>query len=434
MVHGGFVSGRGSLALPSVAPGSTDFVWSTGIEDTFIGQPDQKTARILDEYALTGHYERWEEDLSLIASLGVRTARYGIPWYRVEAEPGVFDWSWTDQVLETLVLRHGVEPIVDLVHYGTPAWLEGSFLNPSYADHVAAYARAFARRYRGLCSWYTPLNEPRVNAWFAARLGWWPPYGRSWRAYAQVLVALARGIVKTQKVISDEEPNAKFVHVDATDLYRTADPSLDVETALRQELVFLALDLVQGKVDEEHTLREWLRRQKIAAEDVEWFQRNTVTPDIIGYNLYPMFSRKEVLRNSRGTIAVRNRPCGPEVFEALTLKYAQRYNLPVMCTETASTGSSARRSQWIQDTTNVVHRLRAAGVAVVGYTYWPLFSLISWPYRRGTLSLDRYLVHMGLWDLTGGEGVDALQRVETSAASFYRSTVASPVTPMGPRR
>src|SRR5579862_6612659 len=117
------------LRLPSIAPGATDFIWATGIEDTFICQPDRRTGRILDEYALTQHYERWEEDLSLIASLGVRAARYGVPWYRVEPEPGIFDLAWLDSVLETLVNRHGVEPIIDLMHYGTPVWLEGSFLS-----------------------------------------------------------------------------------------------------------------------------------------------------------------------------------------------------------------------------------------------------------------------------------------------------------------
>jgi beta-glucosidase len=71
------------------APGT--FVWATGIEDTFITAPWPATGRALDEYELTGHYERWQDDLALLASLGIRTARYGIPWHRVNPSPTAWD-------------------------------------------------------------------------------------------------------------------------------------------------------------------------------------------------------------------------------------------------------------------------------------------------------------------------------------------------------
>src|SRR5687767_1567334 len=208
---------------PLLKPTPADFYWATGIEDTFIAAPHSKTGRILDEYALTEHYDRWEDDLRLIADLGVSAARYGIPWHRVCPKPGVYDWSWTDKVLNRLVNTHGIEPIIDLVHYGAPLWMEQSFYDPAYPDHVADYARAVAEQYRGLCYWYTPLNEPRVHAWYGGRIGWWPPFGRGWQAFSRLLVQLCRGICNTQKAIQEVEPAAVFVHVDASDLYIPAD-------------------------------------------------------------------------------------------------------------------------------------------------------------------------------------------------------------------
>jgi beta-glucosidase len=419
-----------ALQRPSAAPGAADFLWATGIEDTFIGQPEAKTGRILDEYALTQHYERWQEDLGLIASLGVPAARYGIPWYRVEPAPGQFDWSWTDRVLDALVNVHHIEPIIDLMHYGAPAWLAGSFLDPDYPARVAEYARAFAERYKGLCYWYTPLNEPRVNAWFAGRLGWWPPHGRSWRSFAAILAALAKGIVATQRAVAAAEPDAVFVHVDATDLYRTEDASLVEETTLRQELVFCALDLVQGRVNASHALHGWLRRRGVEEEALDWLEANPVRPDIIGYNMYPMYSAKQVRRNARGGMEVKIRRCGVETFTELTRLYAHRYGLPVMCTETASDGSPARRSEWIHATFAAIQTLRAEGVPLVGYTYWPLFSLIAWPYRHGKLPLERYMIHMGLWELRDG-GNEGLLRMPTSAVDTYREIATRPVQPLG---
>ncbi|MER3406713.1 MAG: hypothetical protein C4289_17395, partial [Chloroflexota bacterium] len=46
-----------------------------------------------------------------------------------------------------------------------------------------------------------------------------------------------------------------------------------------------------------------------------------------------------------------------------------------------------------------VCHLRQSGFPVIGYTWWPLFSLVTWTYLRGRYPLERYLAHMGLWDL-----------------------------------
>lgn len=420
------------LPRPSAA-GMLPFIWAAGIEDTFIAAPHPATGRILDEYALTEHYDRWEADLQLLASLGLSAARYGVPWYRICPRPGVYDWSWTDTVLERMAITHRIEPIVDLVHYGAPLWLENAFLNPDYPDHVADFAHAFAERYKGLCYWYTPLNEPRVNAWYAGRLGWWPPHARGWRGFAHVLMQLCRGICRTQEAIADAEPQSVFVHVDATDLYIAADPAdtmLAAEAEFRQNLVFLALDLVQGRVGALHPLAAWLERHRIGSADLEWFLKHAVKPDVIGYNMYPMFSRKLVNRTPRGGARVRITPCWAETLGQLTRMYADRYApLPVMVTETASSGSIKRRVRWIEDSVAVLAKARAEGTPVAGYTFWPLFSLVAWAYQPGSRDVRDYLVHMGLWDLQHAS--TGLERVGTPAVDAYRHAISTPMPPVG---
>jgi len=402
------------------------FIWATGIEDTFISEPHPVTGRTLDEYDLTEHYKRWEEDLKLIAGLGVSAARYGIPWYRVCPQPGVYDWSWTDKVLDQMVNVHGVEPIIDLVHYGTPLWLEQSFFNPDYPQYVADYAGAFAERYKGLIYWYTPLNEPRVNAWYAGRLGWWPPYAKSWRGFVCMMLQLCRGICLTEQAVRNNEPDAVMVHVDATDLYIPADPLDTVlvsEAVKRQEMVFLALDLVMGRVNEVHSLHNWLEKQGMTDDDVSWFAKNAVQPDVIGYNMYPMFSQKIVSRTANGAIRVRIKPCWTETLAELTRMYAARYApIPIMVTETASSGSLKRRGAWIEDSVAVVKRAQSEGVDVVGYTLWPLFSLVTWAYRNGKADASVYLIDMGLWDLQPGPG--GLERLHTPLVETYKKLVA----------
>src|SRR5436190_20991115 len=96
-----------------------------------------------------GHYEHWREDLRLAERCGIGAMRWGVPWYRVEPLPGSFDWAWCDEVIDFLLAETSLTPIVDLVHFGCPFWLRREFASDEYPDAVAAYAAAFADRYRG---------------------------------------------------------------------------------------------------------------------------------------------------------------------------------------------------------------------------------------------------------------------------------------------
>ena len=248
-VEGG--GGSGSVPRPD------EFRWLAGIEDTFITAASPKTARTLDEYELTGHYQRWREDLDLFAELGVRHVRYGIPWHRINPSPGVWDFGSADAPLERL-LELGIEPIVDLVHYGLPSWIEGAFLHPDFDRFMSEYATRVADRFRGRIRMYTPLNEPRITAWYCGKLGWWPPFKRSWRGFASVMLGLCRGIVASAHALKSTDENIVLAHVDATDLYHAGDESLASEVERRQEMVFLALDLISGRVTHGHRLYDWL--------------------------------------------------------------------------------------------------------------------------------------------------------------------------------
>lgn len=101
------------------------------------------------------------------------------------------------------------------MHYGTPVWLDNSFINASYPERVAEYAYAVAERYKDLVQYYTPLNEPTVNAEFAGRRGCWPPYLEGDDGYTKVLMQIARGIVLTVQAVRQAHHNPVFVQVEA---------------------------------------------------------------------------------------------------------------------------------------------------------------------------------------------------------------------------
>ncbi|HEU4427252.1 MAG TPA: family 1 glycosylhydrolase [Myxococcota bacterium] len=403
------------------------FAWLAGIEDTFISAPSAKTGRTLDEYDLTEHSLRWRDDLALFAELGVRAVRYGIPWHRINPAPGVWDFAAADGPLERL-LALGIEPIVDLVHYGVPSWIDGAFLHPRYDAYVAEYAARVAERYQGRIHAYTPLNEPRVTAWYCGKLGWWPPQQRGWRGFTRVMLGVCRGIVATTRALRAVDPEIVAVHVEATDLYDAMQPEVEDEAALRQELVFCALDLVSGKLREGHPLFAWALAHGASAEEIEWFAAHALELDLVGINLYPLFSQKRVIRTKRG-LRIRMSYAMPEIVERLGEMYSERYARPLWISETASRGSVRRRRAWLEGSVAAVRKLRARGVPLVGYTWWPLFSLVGWAYREGKKPVHDYLHPMGLWDLVPGER--GLERVRTPLVDAYRELVSGGAAAVG---
>jgi beta-glucosidase len=407
--------------------GPEEFFWAAGIEDTFITAPWPKTGRTLDEYELTQHYDKWREDIDLMRELGISHARYGIPWHRINPARNAWDWSFADRALEYM-FKCGIDPIVDLVHYGLPGWIEEAYLNPAFPSQMAEYAGRAAERYKGQIHLWTPLNEPRVTAWYCGKLGWWPPHRRGWRGFLAVMIGVCKGIVNTGKVLRATDPENLLVHVDATDLYESEDPTLRAEVEQRQEIVFLALDLVSGRVVPGHSLYEWVTRNGVSEGDLDWFVDNALDLEIIGINLYPLFSQKILKRSPH--VRIRMPYASGEIAGKLARMYHERYDVPIFISETASLGSVKRRSAWLKDSIESVKSAREDGIPLVGYTWWPLFALVTWAYRQGVHPPEYYLKQMGLWDLASAADGD-LKRVRTSLVDEYKALVASGSAPVG---
>lgn len=412
----------------SLSAAPHDFIWASGIEDTFVPQT-RPGHRALDEYELMGHYEHWREDLALAREIGVQALRWGIPWYRVEPQPGEFDWRWTDEVLPYLVQDLGITPIVDLMHYGCPFWLSREFHNPDYPRRVADYAHAVAQRYHGLIRWYTPLNEPIVNAAMCGRRGLWPPYLRGDRGYLRIILQLVRGIQRTIEAIRAVDPQSMMVHVEATSIHVAGDETLIPLAEHDTHHRYLTFDLLTGRVTPSHPLFCDLLRQGATVRELADIARAPAPIDLMGLNFYPQWTTKEIYVKASGRFGYRIIDRQGQGFEAMLEAYYRRYGVPIMVTETSAVGPDVERRYWLDTSIAAVKRLRCRGVPVLGYTWFPLFTMLDWKYRFGRQSWETYRLELGLYRLGRTETDPRWQ--PTPLVDAWRAYVNDPQAAIG---
>ena len=403
------------------------FTWATGIEDTFI-QHARPRLRALDEYELTQHYKLWKSDIDLVAETGVQAVRWGIPWHIVQPAPDKWDWEWTDRALDYLVNIKGITPILDLMHYGTPLWLENSFVNAKYPERVAEYTHEVVARYKPLVRYYTPLNEPMVNADMCGNKAEWPPYLSGDDGYVKLTLALAKGIVLTTRAIKAEQPEAVTVQVEALWHTFTNDVSLQERVAQDNARQYLCFDLTSGRVTGDHALANFLCSHGMTGAEMEWFHRHAVTFDLFGANFYP-WSYGELRKGSKGSVQhVTGKTSGDKIAIVLREAY-ERYHMPVMVTETSAREDRRGRAEWMDETLATVRALRLDGIPVVGYTWFPMFTMVDWAYRTGRRPLKDYRMHLGLYD-SALDSKGVLRRHKTSLVKRYQSHIAQPMPPV----
>jgi beta-glucosidase len=113
------------------------------------------------------HYRRMEEDVRLMADLGLNAYRFSIGWGRVLPE-GVGrvnekGLGFYDRLVDAL-LAHGIAPMATLYHWDLPEALDnrGGWLNPDIAGWFADYALACIERLDDRVQYWVTINEPWV--------------------------------------------------------------------------------------------------------------------------------------------------------------------------------------------------------------------------------------------------------------------------------
>lgn len=367
------------------------FLFATGIENSYpvIHRPDGTAVRV-DEMEKTGHYKRWKEDLALVSDLGIDALRYGPPYYRVHVGSGRYDWEFTVQVFAEM-RRLGIEPIVDLCHFGVPDWI-GNFQNPEFPHFFAEYAQAFAQRFPWVAL-YTPVNEMYVTAKFSAQEGLWNERLCSDRGFVTAVKHLAKASILATEAILAVQPAARFIQSESSEYFHPSSPDAMKAAQHLNELRFLALDLNYG-VDVCGTMYEYLADNGMTREEYHFFLERGVKSHCVMGNDY--YATNEHIVYPDGKTYV----CEMFGYYVITKQYYDRYRIPVMHTETNNRdlGSDEKDARvWLEKQWANLIRLKSDGVPLVGFTWYSLTDQVDWD---SSLTKDAGKVnHYGLYDL-----------------------------------
>lgn len=147
-----------------------------------------------------GHLDRLEEDLDLIAGLGVDAYRFSTSWARVLPEgrgaPNMEGLDFYDRLVDGLLAR-GIKPAATLYHWELPSALAdlGGWRNRDIASWFGDFTDTIMDRIGDRVWSAAPINEPWCVGWLSHFQGHHAPGLRDIRATARAMhhILLAHG-------------------------------------------------------------------------------------------------------------------------------------------------------------------------------------------------------------------------------------------------
>lgn len=118
------------------------------------------------------HYNRYEEDIRLLAQAGLNAYRFSIEWARIQPKEDVFDEAEIEHYRSVIrcCRENGVEPIVTLHHFSSPRWLigKGGWEAETTPADFAKYTRFVMEKLGSEISYVCTINEANMGIQVAA--------------------------------------------------------------------------------------------------------------------------------------------------------------------------------------------------------------------------------------------------------------------------
>ena len=314
-------------------------------------------------------WNRFEEDLDLIAELGLNSYRFSVEWARIEPEQGVFSDDALHHYRRVLEGCHerSILPVVTLHHFTLPLWVAdaGGFENPAIASWMGAYARVVAHALGDLIGVACTINEPNIVALMGYAMGEFPPQVTDLARFANVNEAL------------------RSCHVTIRDELRAGPGDFPIGLCLSMQ----EYEAVEGG--------EELRAMFLDEMEHKYFASVDDADDFLGVQCYTkIFLGPAGLVATDGETTAMGYLYWPQSVEYCVRRAASFIHLPILITENGiGTDDDAQRIRYLRDALKGLDNVIGEGIDVRGYFQWSLLDNFEWMLgyepKFGIVAVDR---------------------------------------------
>lgn len=380
------------------------------------------------------HYNRYEEDIKLMAEAGLNAYRFSIEWARIEPKQGEFDEKEVEHYRQVIKCckENGVEPIVTLMHFTSPAWLIslGGWENPEVVDLFANYAKYITEQLGSDINYICTINEANMRlqlqaimARYAAMMsgaGKMPQSSANEEAKAenkteaapkegdvqvglnlnQGANAMMLGAMESAEAFGFKDPRAVHTFVSA------CTPEGDILVMKAHQAAKAAIKSVNPDIKVGITLSLHAMQPEAggeAAADKEWDEEfGHYLPYIKDDDFFGAQSYTRQCFDSQGNkytpegaeLTQMDYEYYPQAIAECVRRVAKDFKGDIIVTENGiATSDDTRRQEYIKVATDELAKCIADGIPLKGYMHWSLMDNFEWQkgfsMTFGLIAVDR---------------------------------------------
>lgn len=321
------------------------------------------------------HYELFEQDFTLAASLHHNAHRFSVEWARIQPDEHSFSSSETEhyQRAGAFLRGLGMEPVVTLHHFTNPLWFAAlsGWENKNAVKYFLEYVRHIVEAMSGSVRYWVTINEPLVYAFHGYSLGAWPPQQKSVARTRAVLRTLLKAHCEAYRLIHSiyKKKNLPAPRVSVAHNMLYFQPCCPASPFDRLTAAF-----------RNHFINFGFLRSMIRCRAADFLGINYYTRHLIHVN--PLRPRSFLSCSCSKHATLPKNSMGWEIYPrglyALLMKMSA-LRLPIIILENGVCAEDdGVRRRFIKDHLSAIAEAIRDGAPVQGYFYWSLLDNFEW--------------------------------------------------------
>ena len=404
-----------------------NFIWGTATAAHQVeGDNDNCDFWLLENFKNTSFAEpsgkacdqwnRYEEDIKIMAEHSIQSYRMSIEWARIEPEEGTFSDENIQHYRDVLECCHkyGLKTCVTYQHFTSPLWftVKGGWENKDNIKNFVDYSKKITEELGDLIDIVCTINEANLTAGFAHNFPSYPeggmktimPYiseaakscgttienfgpflfGHPFKIRDCMMEAHVQAVPVIKKLLNKNQPVGITLSIQD---HQALEGGEGMAAKANEESVDYCLDLLK---EDDFIGIQTYTRTTFGPEGVVRPNVNQENMLVMGYEYYP-----ESLEN--------------------VLRYvSSKVDVPLIVTENGiATDDDSQRIEFVKTSLEGVQNCLNDGIDIRGYFYWSLLDNFEWVYG--------YKPHFGLVNVD----LKTQKRSVKPSMKFYKGVIDS---------